>query len=105
MFIGPYRAKTERRLAFYSFKYDLPPIVSGHNNYHLWGPGNCTGEVLLYVGDADVADLQQVFADVVQVAVNKCQYCMPYENDLPIFLCRGIKMPIEQVWPQTKVFQ
>src|SRR5687767_10053800 len=29
------------------------------------------GEVLLYVGDADVADLQQRFADVLQVAVNK----------------------------------
>ena len=42
---------------------------------------------------------------VQQVAVNKCQYCMPYENDLPIFLCRGIKMPIEQTWPQTKFFQ
>ena len=92
-------------LQFYGFKYDLPPIVSGHNNYYLWGPGNCTGEVLLYLGDADVADLQQGFADVQQMAATKCQYCMPYENDLPIFLCRGIKMPIEQVWPQTKFFQ
>ena len=92
-------------LQFYSFKYDLPPIVSGHNNYYLWGPGDCTGEVLLYLGDADIADLQQGFADVQQVAVTKCQYCMPYENDLPVFLCRGIKMSIEQVWPQTKFFQ
>ena len=92
-------------LQFYGFKYHLPQIVSGHNNYFLWGPGNCTGEVLLYLGDADVADLQQGFADVQQMAATKCQYCMPYENDLPIFLCRGIKMPIEQVWPQTKFFQ
>jgi len=92
-------------LQFYSFKYDLPPIVSGHNNYYLWGPGNCTGEVLLYLGHANIDDLKQGFADVQQVVVNKCQYCMPYENNLPIFLCRGIKMPIEQAWPQTKFFQ
>ena len=92
-------------LQFYSSKYDLPPVISGHNNYFLWGPGNCTGEVLIYLGQANVDDLKQGFADVQQVAVNKCQYCMPYENDLPIFLCRGIKVPIEQAWPQTKFIQ
>jgi 4-amino-4-deoxy-L-arabinose transferase-like glycosyltransferase len=92
-------------LQFYSSRYDLPPTISGHNNYYLWGPGSCSGEVILYLGQANIADLKQGFADVQQVAVNKCQYCMPYENNLPIFLCRGIKMPIEQTWPQTKFFQ
>jgi 4-amino-4-deoxy-L-arabinose transferase-like glycosyltransferase len=92
-------------LQFYSSRYDLPPVISGHNNYYLWGPGTCTGEVVLYLGRATIDDLKQGFTDVQQVAVNKCQYCMPYENDLPIFLCRGIKMPIEQTWPQTKFFQ
>jgi 4-amino-4-deoxy-L-arabinose transferase-like glycosyltransferase len=91
-------------LQFYSSKYDLPPVISGHNNYYLWGPGSCTGEVVIYLSWTDVDDLEQVFADVQQVAVNKCQYCMPFENDLPIFLCRGIKVPIEQAWPQTKFF-
>jgi hypothetical protein len=80
-------------------------VISGHNNYYLWGPGSCTGEVILYVGQSNVEDLKQGFTEVQQVGINKCQYCMPYENDLPIFLCRGIKMPIEQTWPQTKVFQ
>jgi 4-amino-4-deoxy-L-arabinose transferase-like glycosyltransferase len=92
-------------LQFYGSKYDLPPVISGHNNYYLWGPGSCTGEVVIYLGRANMDDLKQGFADVQQVAVSQCQYCMPYENDLPIFLCRGIKVPIEQVWPQTKYFQ
>jgi hypothetical protein len=52
-----------------------------------------------------IADLKQGFADVQQVAVTTRQYCMPYENDVPIFLCRGIKMLIKQAWPQTKVIQ
>src|SRR5262249_59776321 len=72
---------------------------------YVWGPGNCTGDVLIYVGQATIADLKQGFTDVQQVGVTTCQYCMPYENDLPIFLCRGIKVPIEQAWPQTKVIQ
>jgi 4-amino-4-deoxy-L-arabinose transferase-like glycosyltransferase len=92
-------------LQFYSSKYELPPVISGHNTYYVWGPGNCTGEVLIYVGQATIADLKQGFADVQQVAVTKCQYCMPFENDVPIFLCRGIKMLIKQAWPQTKVIQ
>jgi 4-amino-4-deoxy-L-arabinose transferase-like glycosyltransferase len=92
-------------LQFYSAKYDLPPVISGHNNYYLWGPGNCTGEVLIYLGQANIDVLKQRFADVQQVAVNKCQYCMPYENNLPIFLCRGIKVTVEQAWPQTKSIQ
>jgi 4-amino-4-deoxy-L-arabinose transferase-like glycosyltransferase len=92
-------------LQFYSSKYDLPPVISGHNNYYLWGPGNCTGEVLIYLGQTNIDDLKQGFADAQQVAINKCQYCMPFENDLPIFLCRGIKVPVEQTWPETKFFQ
>ena len=92
-------------LQFYSSKYDLPPVISGHNNYYFWGPGSCTGEVVIYLGRTNIDDLKQGFTDVQQVAVNKCQYCMPFENDLPIFLCRGIKAPIEQAWPTTKYFQ
>ena len=92
-------------LQFYSSRYNLPPIISGHNNYYLWGPGNCSGEVIIYLGQASLDDLKQGFEDVQQVGVSRCQYCMPFENDLPIFVCRGIKMPIQQTWPQTKVFQ
>lgn len=92
-------------LQFYAARYDLPPVISGHNNYYLWGPGACSGDVILYLGQSTVADLQQGFAEVRQVGASQCQYCMPFENNLPIFLLRGIKMPIEQTWPQTKVFQ
>jgi len=92
-------------LQFYSSRYDLPAVISGHNNYYLWGPGECTGQVVIYVGQSTVADLKQGFADVQQVAATSCEYCMPYENHLPIFVCRGIKLSIEQTWPQTKSFQ
>jgi hypothetical protein len=28
----------------------MPPVISGHNNYYLWGPGRCTGAELITVG-------------------------------------------------------
>jgi 4-amino-4-deoxy-L-arabinose transferase-like glycosyltransferase len=92
-------------LEFYRSKYGLPPVISGHNSYYFWGPQDCTGEVVIYFSWSTEEELKQVFADVRQVAVNRCQYCMPYENDHPIYLCRGIKVPLGQVWPQVKFMQ
>jgi hypothetical protein len=92
-------------LEFYSSKYALPPVISGQNNYHLWGPGSCTGEVVIHMGHSNIDHLKQEFAGVQLAAVHRCQYCMPFENDVPIFLCRGIKIPIEQIWPQARFFE
>jgi len=92
-------------LEFYSQKYELPPIISGHNNYYLWGPQNCTGEVLLFFSWGTVPELQPAFAQVEQVGVFTCQYCMPFENNSPILLARGMKKPMEQAWPEVKFFQ
>jgi 4-amino-4-deoxy-L-arabinose transferase-like glycosyltransferase len=64
----------------------LPPVISGHNNYYLWGPGKCTGQVLIVIGYA-ASDLQHIYRSVVHVATNRCTYCMAGENNLPIFVC------------------
>jgi len=29
---------------------------------------------------------------------------MPYERDLPVYVCRGIKAPLAEVWPRLKHF-
>jgi hypothetical protein len=92
-------------LEFYREKYGLPPIISGHNNYYLWGPQNCTGEVLLFFSWGTVPELQPAFEQVEQVGVFTCQYCMPFENNSPILLARGMKTPMEQAWPTVKFFQ
>ena len=63
----------------------LPPIISGHNNYYLWGPGTCTGQVLIVVGYSP-ADFQPTYADIALAATERCQYCVDYENDLPIYV-------------------
>ena len=40
--------------------------------------------------------------DVIEVARHANEYAMPYESDLPIFLCRGLKVKIEDLWPRVK---
>ncbi len=79
----------------------LPPVVSGHNNYWLWGPGACTGEVLIVFG-SDLEELSQHFDRVERVDTVRCDLCMPYENHQPVFVARGPKTPLAEAWPMLK---
>jgi dolichyl-phosphate-mannose-protein mannosyltransferase len=83
-------------------KYGLPKASSGHNNYFLWGPQG-PGDPLIIIG-GDPEDHRQAFRDVRQAGEIHCGYCMPYENDQPVWIARGLKAPIERIWPMTKSY-
>ena len=86
---------------FYGSQYHLPQAISGHNTYYLWGPGNCTGAVVISIGNP-LSMLQPAFASVTQAATITCAYCMPAENDLPVYVCRHLKSSIQAIWPSVK---
>jgi hypothetical protein len=86
---------------FFGEAYHLPKAISGHNSYFIWGPDGCTGQVIITVGLRQ-EDVAPSFDSVTPAGVSQCQYCMPYENDLPIYVGRGLKMDIREVWPQAK---
>jgi 4-amino-4-deoxy-L-arabinose transferase-like glycosyltransferase len=88
-------------LILYSPQYHLPPIISGHNNYYLWGPGSCTGQVIITVGLTQSDNLQS-FNSVVLAATNTCDYCMPDENGAPIYICTQPKGSVQAIWPRVK---
>ena len=92
-------------LEFYGSRYGLPHVISGHNNYYIWGPAGCSGETVILIGAGDLKDLRQVFSDVQEMSQTQCEYCMPYENHLPIYVAHGLKAPLEQLWPGVKDFQ
>ncbi len=81
----------------------LPPIIRGHNSYYLWGPGTCTGEVLIGVGYSP-ADFKSTYADVTVAAIQKCQYCGAFEKDVPIVVASNPTIPINlaRLWPLIK---
>ncbi|HXQ92908.1 MAG TPA: glycosyltransferase family 39 protein [Nitrososphaerales archaeon] len=64
----------------------LPEAISGHNNYYIWGPDSCTGQVLITVGYS-LSDDQKSFANVTLLTTINCQYCISYEENLPVYLC------------------
>ena len=86
---------------FFGRKYGLPRAYSGHNNYYLWGPPKETPAVIILIGGR-VEDHRQSLEEVEQVATKTCQHCMPYENNVPIFVGRGFKRSVAEIWPSTK---
>ncbi len=86
---------------FYGPQYHLPQAISGHNSYYLWGPGTCTGAVVISVGNS-LAFLQPVLSSVTQAATITCDYCMPEENNLPVYVCLHLKTSVQAIWPTVK---
>jgi hypothetical protein len=86
---------------FFGAEYGLPKAISGHNSYYLWGPGGCTGELVIGIG-VPLERLEAVFGDVEEASTVRCEYCMPDENDLPVYVCRDPKMPLKEAWPEFK---
>ena len=83
-------------------QYGLPPAISGHQSYFLWGPRGYTGESMIVMDDRRER-LQELFASVQKVASVSHPYSMPYEH-FDVFYCRGLKRPLRELWPGIKAW-
>jgi hypothetical protein len=82
----------------------IPPTLSGHNQYWLWGPGDYDGAVLLDVG-GDLRDDQTLCTSATMLGQFHAPYIMPYEDGTDIILCLGLRKPIGKLWPMLKHFE
>ena len=89
---------------FFGKEFGLPKSIGSHNNYWLWGPRNYTGEVTIILGGT-MEDHRDDFASCELAGVSTCTYCMPYENNVGIFLCRGLKVPWKDIWKEVKHYE
>ncbi len=83
--------------------YHLPPPISGHNAFYLWGPQGCSGQVVITINIAP-QDAAQGFSSVTRVARTSCAACVDFENQAPILILRQpkVKVPFAVLWAQTK---
>ena len=94
---------------FLGKKHGLPPAVSRHNNYWLWGPGDKSWDVVIAVYVPKEL-LDDMFGEVVEVGRTSGEYFARNSldnkgrNDDPIYLCRYPKRPIPEVWAEWKMF-
>ncbi len=79
----------------------MPPTLSGHNQYWLWGPGDWNGASLIDVG-GNLADDQALCTSAKLLEEFHAPYIMPYEDGMDIILCLGLRMPVHDIWPKLK---
>jgi hypothetical protein len=89
---------------FFGPRYGLPPAISPHNNYWLWGTRGYTGEVFILIGGSR-DDTHADCASAVVADTTFCTYCMPFENGRPITVCRGLNKPLSVRWQEIRGYQ
>lgn len=88
---------------FFGSQYGLPPVLSGHNQYWVWGTHGYTGNVLIDVhGECDRdARLFRVHRVVARFSN---PWGRPFENGFPISICEGITTPLATVWSKLRSY-
>jgi hypothetical protein len=83
--------------------HDLPPVVSGHNNYWLWGPHGLGAEVLIVISGDPPQHFQRLCQKVEAVGNMDHPLAMPYEHKHIYLLhdCQGGQAP-EHNWTRFK---
>ena len=79
----------------------LPPVLSAHNNYALWGPGRAADDTVIVVGPTD--QLKPHFASCRQMATFRSPHGVDNdENGAPISVCSGPDSPWPVFWRQLR---
>ena len=85
---------------FFGRRYGLPPALSGHQTYFLWGPRGYSGNCLIVLDDRREV-LEQKFEQVEYVGSSDNPYAL--ERNVPVFICRRTKFgTLADVWPLLK---
>jgi len=79
----------------------LPPAISGHNSYFLWGPRGYDGNVIIIVG-GDPKHYDELFQSHEVAGHIDNRYAMPYETNQPIYVLRNIRTPLPLYWSSVK---
>ena len=90
-------------LDIYGRPYGLPPALSGHNQYYLWG---LRGQhpVNLLVVQNHPERLAPYCQQATVLAMTSSPDAMAFEYGKVIAYCRGLKMDPRTIWPQVKSY-
>jgi len=86
---------------FFGRRQGLPPALSGHQTWFLWGPRGYSGNCMIVVDDRREV-LEGLWEHVEYVGTSADN---PYalEKQIDVFICKGAKFgTLAQLWPQLK---
>ncbi len=86
---------------FLGRRYGLPPALSGHQTYFLWGPRGYSGNCLIVLDDKP--EVLEGYFEHVEYVGKSADNPYALEREIPVFICRGAKFgSLAEVWPRLK---
>ncbi len=85
---------------FFGPRHGLPKAISPHQSYFLWGPRDYTGETLILL-QSKREDAERNCRSVEEAGKVGHPLSMGEEH-YTIYICRGLKQPLRDLWPSLK---
>jgi hypothetical protein len=86
---------------FLGRRYGLPPALSGHQTYFLWGPRGYSGNCMIVLDDS--REVLETLFEHVEYAGKSADNPYALEREIPVFICRGAKFgTLAELWPRLK---
>jgi hypothetical protein len=82
----------------------LPRVISNHNSYYHWSDGQADADVLIAVG-ADPGELKQLYREVSAVDTVRCNYCLSWRANMPIYVAREPVASLNAFWPRIRHYE
>ena len=90
-------------IEYYSKKYPLPKVICPHNSYWYWWPEQKNNTTLIIIG-GEIEEHLHSLKTVEAVGFHKTKNAMPYENNLNLFIGRGLIRSLDEVRSSDKLF-
>ena len=81
-------------------KYGLPPSICAHLSHYFWGPKDFQGDTLIWLQWS-----REGIAHHCQTVEEVGRHSHPWgmaEENRSIYICRGLKKPLSELWPTLK---
>ncbi len=76
----------------------LPPVYALQNSYSEWGPPPDPVPVAIIIG-LEESTVRQLYREVRMARIHDCDGCMPWRDEVPIWLARGPRVTFKEAWP------
>lgn len=90
-------------IEFFGRGRGLPPVISRHNSFWLWGPRDWDGRRAIVVGPMP-PDHASLFESVVPAGEAEPSPAVPEERNVPIFLASGLRVSVNEFWSRVRHF-
>ena len=81
--------------------FGLNRVLCGHNNFWLWGPQDWNGEVAVFVNHWP-PEVTELFDSFELIGTVDAPNAVPEQNGSPIWVARGLKVPVQVFWKKIR---